>query len=168
MSSSDIAWPQTSTPRIKQRIASYHTTKVVAHKVSYSKLRLKIGCHGRYRWTPILHIIPCAHLSPKPKQHLDRFSYFCTDDRRASLYNTRALPLKIAPSNGGIWTPPPSNTWFPWPTWVLNPNGISIGAAVFAGLTSVTDRQTDRPTDRPTDHVTGSVTKAASTYCDAA
>jgi len=40
---------------------------------------------------------------------------------------------------------PPSNTWFPGPTRVLDPNGILIGAAVFAGLTSVTDRQTDRP-----------------------
>jgi len=39
----------------------------------------------------------------------------------------------------------PSNTWFPGPTTrVLNPNGISIGSAVFAGLTSVTDRRTDR------------------------
>jgi len=28
----------------------------------------------------------------------------------------------------------------------VNPDGISIGAAVFAGLTSVTDRQTDRQT----------------------
>jgi len=37
------------------------------------------------------------------------------------------------------------------PTRVLNnPNGISIGAAVFAGLTNVTDR--------PTDHATRSVT----------
>jgi len=44
----------------------------------------------------------------------------------------------------------PSNTWFPGPTRVLNPNGILIGAAIFAGLTSVTDRQTDRPTDRQT------------------
>jgi len=35
---------------------------------------------------------------------------------------------------------PPSNTWFPGPTQVLNPNGSSIGAAVFAGLMSVTDR----------------------------
>ena len=34
-------------------------------------------------------------------------------------------------------------------TRVLNPNGISIGSAVSAGLTSVTDRQTDRQTDRP-------------------
>jgi len=40
----------------------------------------------------------------------------------------------------GIWTP--SSTWFPGPTRVLNANGISIGSAVFARLTSVTDRQT--------------------------
>jgi len=38
-----------------------------------------------------------------------------------------SFPLKIAPSHGRIWTPP-SNTWLPWPTWVLNPNGISIGS----------------------------------------
>jgi len=36
----------------------------------------------------------------------------------------------------------PSNTWFSGPTRVLNPNGVSIGAAVLTGLTSVTDRQT--------------------------
>jgi len=29
-----------------------------------------------------------------------------------------------------------------WPTKVYNPNDISIGSAVFAGLTAVTDRQT--------------------------
>jgi len=62
------------------------------------------------------------------------------------------LPKKFAPTHGGIR--PPSNTWFPGPTQVLNPNGISIGAAVFAGLTSVTDRQTDRPTDHATRSVT--------------
>jgi len=39
----------------------------------------------------------------------------------------------------GIWTP-----MFPEPTRVLNSNGISIGSAVFAGLTSVTDRQRSR------------------------
>jgi len=35
--------------------------------------------------------------------------------------------------------------WFPGPTTVLNPNDISIGSAVFGGLTSVIDIQTDRP-----------------------
>jgi len=34
----------------------------------------------------------------------------------------------------------------PAPTGVLNPNGISIGSAVLAGLTSVTNQQTDRQT----------------------
>ena len=61
-------------------------------------------------------------------------------------------PPKFAPSHGG--SEPQSNTWCLGPTQVLNPNGISIGSAVFAGLTSVTDRATDRPTDRQTDHAT--------------
>ena len=52
-------------------------------------------------------------------------------------------PLKVLLRVGA--SAPPSNTRFPGPTRVLNPNGISIGLAVFAGLTSVTDRQTDRP-----------------------
>jgi len=34
----------------------------------------------------------------------------------------------------------------PRATQVLNPNGSSIGASVFAGLTSVTDRPTDHST----------------------
>jgi len=46
------------------------------------------------------------------------------------------LPIPMGESG------PPSNTWFPGPTRVLNPNGILIGSAVFAGLTSVTNRQT--------------------------
>ena len=49
---------------------------------------------------------------------------------------------------------PPSNTRFPGPTQVHNPNGMLIGSAIFAGLTSVTDR----PTDRRTDHATRLVT----------
>jgi len=59
---------------------------------------------------------------------------------------------KIAPSRGG--SGPPSNILFLGLTEVLNPNSISISSAVFAGLTTVTDRLTDRPTD----HVTQSVT----------
>jgi len=34
-----------------------------------------------------------------------------------------------------MWTP--SNTWFLEPTRILNPNGISIGSAVYAQLTAV-------------------------------
>ena len=40
----------------------------------------------------------------------------------------------------------PLNFLFLGSTGVLNPNSISIGSAVFAGLTTVTDRQTDRQT----------------------
>ena len=63
-----------------------------------------------------------------------------------SLYFSLTLkfPLKIAPSNGG--SGPPSNAWFAGLTRVINPNGIVIGSAVFAGLTSVTDRLTDQQT----------------------
>ena len=50
------------------------------------------------------------------------------------------LPLPIGGSG------PPSNTWLPGPTQILNSNGNSIGAAVFAGLTNVTDRLTDHAT----------------------
>jgi len=48
----------------------------------------------------------------------------------------------------------PSNTWFPGPTRLSIPNGISIGSAVFAGHTIVTDR----PTDRTINHATRSIT----------
>jgi len=65
------------------------------------------------------------------------------------LYNgTPILPQKFAPSHGGDLDPHLIHG-SPGPTQVLNPNGSSIGAAVFAGLTSVTDR--------PTDHATRSV-----------
>jgi len=96
--------------------------------------------------------IPTAHPRPQPKRHPYRFSRLCTDDRRVSFYFTMGRPFspQFAPSHGG--SGPPSNIWFPGPP-VLNPNGSSIGAAVFVGLTSVTDR----PTDRPTDHATRSV-----------
>jgi len=52
------------------------------------------------------------------------------------------------------WSSPPSNICFLWLTQVLNPNGILISSAIFAGLTSVADRQTDSPTDHATRLVT--------------
>jgi len=41
---------------------------------------------------------------------------------------------------------PPSNTWSLGPSQVLNPDRITIGSAVVAEFTSVTDRQSDRQT----------------------
>ena len=68
------------------------------------------------------------------------FIRFRTGDRRVSVYVTIGRPFP----HGRIWTP--CNAWFLGPTRVLNPNGISIGASIFEGITSVTDRQTDRQT----------------------
>ena len=94
-----------------------------------------------HMWTPS-NIDSMGTSSPQPKRHLDRFNRFCTDDRRVSLYFTMGrpfLPLKKLPLPIG-GSRPPSNTWFPGPTRVLNPNGISIGSAVFA-VDRLTDRQ---------------------------
>ena len=64
--------------------------------------------------------------------------------RRVSVYFAMGRPPpQNFPFSWGIWTPP--NTWFLRSTQVLNPNGILIGWAIFAGLTTLTDRQTDRP-----------------------
>jgi len=55
------------------------------------------------------------------------------------LYNGLPLPpLKIAHSHVGCR--PHVINWFLWPTQVLNPKVILIGSAIFAGLTTVTDR----------------------------
>jgi len=104
---------------------------------------------------PPSNTIPMAQPSPQRKRHPYRFSRLCTDDCRVSLFFTMGRPFSpknlLLPMGG---SGPPSNTWFPRPTQVLNPNGSSIGAAVFAGVTSVTDRLTDRPTDHATRLVT--------------
>jgi len=58
----------------------------------------------------------------------------------------------------GICTP--FNTWFLGSTRVHNPKGILIGSAIFAGLTSATDR--------PTNHATRSVTVGSIYVCSTA
>jgi len=63
------------------------------------------------------------------------------------LYNRQPFPQKLPLPTGGSG---PHLTWFLGPIRAHNPNGILIGSAVFAGLTSVSDR--------PTDHATRSVT----------
>ena len=60
----------------------------------------------------------------------------------------RETPLKIALSPKGIWAPP-TNTWIPGPTQVHVLNSISIGSAILAQLTIVTNRHSEH-----TDHDT--------------
>jgi len=87
--------------------------------------------------------IPWTHPSPQIKQHLYPFSRLNTDNSRMYLYLTMEgpfFPKNLSFPMGdlnphvihGPLGPPKSSTQ----------NGISIGSAVFAGLTSVTDRQT--------------------------
>jgi len=59
----------------------------------------------------------------------------------------RSLPPKM-PLPLGIRPPP--NTRFLGPTRVYNPNGTSIGSAVFVGLAVMPNRETDSHTDHAT------------------
>jgi len=61
-----------------------------------------------------------------------------------------SLPRSKLPLPMGMLTPSNRPTWFLRPTQVLEPNGISIGSAVFAGFTTVTDGPTDGQTDGQT------------------
>jgi len=69
---------------------------------------------------------------------LAAFAQLTTESRYAS-QRSAPFSFKIAPFHKEIWI------WFIGSTRFLNPNGISIGLAIFAGLTTVTYRQTDRP-----------------------
>ena len=87
--------------------------------------------------------------SPQSKRHHNRFSCFRTADRKVSLNFTVGcpFPLKITPSHGGS----EPQSWFAGLTRVLNPSGISIGSAVFAGLKC--DRPTETTLSVTVDHV---------------
>jgi len=67
------------------------------------------------------------------KRHIDQFSRFCT--AHGDFATGCPFPSKLTLIYGD--SKPPCNTWFLWPTRVYNPNGISIGSAVFAGLTTL-------------------------------
>jgi len=86
------------------------------------------------------------HMTCRSLRTVHPFSAQLTAERTYTLQWAAPFP-KIAPYHGAMWTP--SNTWFLGSIRVHNPNGISIGSIVFAGLTTVTDI----PTGRPTDHV---------------
>jgi len=62
-------------------------------------------------------VLPSAHPSPQPKRHIDQFSRFCAAHGTKSLYFTMGDP-------------------FLEPAHAHNPNGITIGSAVFAQVTA--------------------------------
>jgi len=86
--------------------------------------------HCRYLANTIEIVHPSAHLSPQPKRQMDRFSRFCTAYGRKSLYFTMGAPIHQNcpfPWRGLD----ASITWFLGPMRAQNPNGTSIGWAVF-------------------------------------
>ena len=80
---------------------------------------------------PIKYIVPWSHQSLHPQRHVDRLNCFCTAHCSVILLDNGPLcfPQKLPIQLGG--SGPPSNTWYIRPTRVINPNGISIGSAVF-------------------------------------
>jgi len=102
-----------------------------------------------------LHVIHASLSQPKsiPQMTSGSFQPFlCNSWQTVLIYYSGPPPF---PQNCAFhgWILTPSSTWFLGPTWIHNPNSISVGSAIFAGLTIVTDRP-----DRQTDHTTPSVT----------
>jgi len=94
-------------------------------------------------------MISTVHPSPQPKWHLNRFSRFCTDDRKVFLYFTmgRPFPPQNCPFSLGSGPHLIHGSLGPPESSDLNPNGISIGAAFLqSSLVCQTDRQTDHAT----------------------
>ena len=85
-------------------------------------------------------MLPWAHTSPTPNGiPIGSAALHSSWQKVPILYNGPPLsPSKLSFRTVGIWTP--FNTRFLGPTRVHIPNDISIGLAVFAGLTTVTDR----------------------------
>ena len=100
------------------------TSIVTMNQVHVVTMLVRI--ESRRIWTP------SSNASLSPTESITQTAYrsvqpFFTDDRIECpyiRYNETPLPLKIAPSHYEIGSRPPSNTWFPGPMRVLNPNGI--------------------------------------------
>jgi len=103
-------------PRIKQCVAKYHTTKVIAHKASYSKLCLKIGCHGnvlQHCWTPYntrFLLGPIQHHNPNGISISLAVFAQMTAECPYTLQWVPLSPSKLPLPMGG--SGPPYNTWF--------------------------------------------------------
>jgi len=92
------------------------------------------------------HLTHASLVQPKSKTQMASRSvqpFLHISRQKVPILYNGPTPSPHCPFASGIWTQ--CNTWFPGPTRFLNPNGISIGSAAFAGLKLVTDRPTDRP-----------------------
>jgi len=82
--------------------------------------------YWRHLANTIEFVLPSAQSSPQPKRQFDRFSRFLHSSRQKVpiLYNGTPLSPQNCPFQ---WLNLDSNTWFPRPSCVVIPNGISIG-----------------------------------------
>ena len=93
--------------------------------------------HWRHLANAIELVLPSARLSPQPKRQIDQFSHVCTADGKV----LSGMPGHVffrrnnCPFSWGIWAL--CSTCFLGPSQVHNPNGISIGSAIFAQLIAV-------------------------------
>jgi len=107
--------------------------------------------HWRNLANTIEHVLPLAYPSPQPKRQIDRFSHFCTAHGTVlSGMPGHVLSPNNCPFPRGIWTA--SNICYLGPTRVHNPNGISIGSAVFVCRASVYFEDVPIPSKLPPSH----------------
>jgi len=112
-----------------------HTCKLCFKVFKLAPMCFPMWAHWRHLANMIELVLPSAHPSPQPKRQIDRFSRLCTAHVRESLYFTTGNSFpQNCPFPCGIWTP--SNTLFLEPIEAYNPNGTSIGSAVFVQMTA--------------------------------
>jgi len=143
-----ITWPRKHTPRIKLRVTSYHTTKVIAHQTPKTVIANCVpklvamatspSTYGSTSNTWFLRPIRAHNLKGIPIGSAV-FAQTTIECPYTLQWDSHSPP-NICPFPWGIWTP--SNTWFIGPTQVLNPNSSSSSAAIFGGLISVIEQQT--------------------------
>ena len=128
-------------------------------KLFYKKAASPLHMDGSVVFARLCQYAPSLmHASLHQPRSATKMSFWsiqplCTAHGKVSLYFTKGQPFPphTCPFIWGICTP--SNTWFLEPSWVHNPNSISIGSAVFAGLMIVTDRPTDYATPKVDTHL---------------
>jgi len=93
--------------------------------------------HWRYLANTIEFVHLLAHSSPQSKRQMHRFSRFCTAQGRKCLYFTMCGPIyQSCPPPFPLGELDPHLTRFRGPMPAQNPNGTSIGSAVFAQTTT--------------------------------
>jgi len=129
--------------------------------VTAATARIAAAEHGSFNCirqvAPSRNMIPWGHMSLPLLvcRHIDRFSRFRkahpftqTPKSHASKIQWAGCLLKSVPlRRDGIW--PPANKRFPGPERVHTPKRLTVGSAVFAQFTVLTNTETDTCSNSP-------------------